>query len=170
MKFLFLFIIFCSQISFADTTFYVGSAQTESFKADIIDPMKLTLTNLKNQDQQTLNFKNSISDIKKVTLETNIKSNKKASLEMLLVVLSVYDKEQSVRLYIPVKTEEIPIKGKLNPVCEFKNHGDFSWSSDKELEERLRLVSQGNERKFQIKISKLEQGTSKLYWVNCFTF
>ncbi|MBY0384767.1 hypothetical protein K2X05_06370 [bacterium] len=172
MKYLFLLVIIFSKIALANTTFYVGNANTESFSAEIVDPMKLTIVNLKNQEQQTLNFKHSISDIKKLTLETTVvqknKKEKKASLEMLLVVLSVYDKEQSVRVYIPVKSEEIPIKGKLSPVCEFKNVGDFSWATDKDLEDRLRLVSHGNESKFQIKLSKLEQGSSKFYWVDCF--
>jgi hypothetical protein len=172
MKLMFLFLYFFSQVAFAKAQISVGQLTPESFTSTIQseDPTKLTIRNSRTKTEQTLKFKTTISDTKKLVLSTLNKKNQVVQLEMLLVVLAVYDKEQSVKIFIPEKNEEIQIQGQLNPTCSLRNEGDFSWDTDQELMERIQLIQQGSKQKLQIKIGQYKEGKVQFSWVDCFSF
>ncbi len=172
MKSLFFVIFLFAQAVSANSQLRVGAANPESFTATIDNenPMKLSVQKLTSGETQNLKFKNTISDIKKLTLSLRDKKNKTIELEVLLVVLTVFDKEQSVQAFIPVKPEDVEIKGKLNPVCALRNEGDFSWDTDSDLEKRVRVVSEKNQEKFQIQIGRYKEGKTQFAWVDCFSF
>lgn len=169
-----LFFIIClfAQVVSANSQLRVGAASPEAFTAtiDSENPMKLSIQKLFSGESQDLKFKNTISDIKKLTITTNDKNNKTINIEILLVVLTVFNAEQSVQAFIPVKPEAFEIKGKLNPVCALRNEGDFSWDNDSDLEKRVRLVSEKNQNNFQIQIGRYKEGKTHFTWVNCFSF
>jgi hypothetical protein len=172
MKIILLIICLFSQNVFAKAQVAPGSLSTETFTAEINneEPTKLTIRNLLNKTGQTVQFKTTISDTKKLVLSALNKKNQVVQLEMLLVVLAVYDKEQSVKIFIPVKNEDIQIQGQLNPTCSLRNEGDFSWDTDKELMERVQLVQQGSKNILQIKIGRYKEGKVQFSWADCFSF
>lgn len=172
MKNVFFVICLFAQVASANSQLRAGAASPETFTATIDNenPMKLSVQKLTSGETQTLKFKNTISDIKKLTISTQDKKNKMIQIEILLVVLTVFDKEQSVQAFIPVKPEAFEIKGKLNPVCALRNEGDFSWDSDSDLEKRVRLVNEKNQEKFQIQIGRYKEGKTQFSWVDCFSF
>lgn len=150
----------------------VGASEKEDFTATITNPRELSLQNLRSGKTETIKFKNSsISDISKLHL-TAVKNKSSVNLEMLLVVLSVFDKEQSVQIYVPVRKEALEIQQqKMNPVCQFSNQGDFSWDQPSQLEQKIRLSEQDGKTHFQIAISHLDKsGAPVNNWKTCFSF
>lgn len=165
--------IFCSQTAFASARLLMESASIESFSASIDqnDRQALHITNLKTNETENIRFAYSISDIKKMHIKTFSKKGKEISLELLLVVLSVGNREQSVQIFVPVRHEEIAIKGKLKPVCNLKNEGDFSWESGSDLQDLLKLVNGSGKNSFQIKLGRYDKNDKVKYsWAECFSF
>ena len=150
-------LLLISNVCFAKTNLIIGSASTDQFKAEVsaTNPMQVVVENRQTQKSQTMSFKNSVSDIKKLTIT---KTNVKKSNELLLVVLSVFDKEQTVLV--------IDLQKDNKTLCSLRNEGDFSWADDQELMERVSLTSKDQ---LQIKIGNRKTGSTKFSWVNCAT-
>ncbi len=128
--------------SMAAPEILLGNLPGKTFSAVINeqDPTKLTIQNIPLKSNSTYNFHNTISDIRKLTLKVSDKN----SQEMLLVVLAVANTEQTVKIFIPVPNQNIPLRTqKLNPVCEFKNQGSFLGEDDGELQGKF-LIQNNN--------------------------
>lgn len=174
MKNLFFIILLLTQYAQAlDSQLSFSGAQTESFTAaiDEEDPMQILIKNMQTDESEKIRFKNSISDIKKISLTVSDDKKNQISLEMLLVVVSVANAKQNINLYIPIEPKLINIKSKeLKPVCSLENEGDFSWESNKDLQERVRLVTDQKNTTLQIKIGHYKEGKVVFKWAPCFSY
>ncbi len=156
MRFIALTILFVSQVCFAKTHLIIGSSSSAKFTAEVAsNPMQVVIENTHNRKNQTISFPNSVSDIKKLTITKSDRNSR----ELLLVVLSVSDKEQAVKVLDLGKSGE--------SLCSLRNEGDFSWVDDQDLMGRLRLDSKGDT--LQIKIGNRKSGSTKFAWMNCFS-
>lgn len=137
----------------------LGDLPAKSFTAVINneDPTKLTINN------STYDFHNTISDIRKLTLVVDKKSQ-----EMLLVILAVANAVQTVKIYIPVPNPNFPLRPqKLNPVCEFRNEGSFIGEDDRELQGKF--VIQGQD--LMVKVGKYDGVNPVVYELKkCLSF
>jgi hypothetical protein len=158
MRLITIVLLFISSICFAKTNLTTGASATDSFSAEVAldNPMSVVIKNVKTQKTQTMNFKYSVSDTKKLNLT---KSNSKNVMELLLVVLSVSNAEQSVLVLAPGRTQD--------QLCSLSNQGDFSFDSDNDLKERLKITTKGSQEILQIKIGKRVAGKTQFSWMDC---
>ena len=160
MRMIALTLLFISNVCFAKSTLVVGANSSDNFSADVAtdNPMQVVIKNAQTQKSQTISFKSTVSDIKKLTIK---KTDSKKSTELLLVVLTVFDKEQTVLV--------MNLDNNNTSLCSLRNEGDFSWVDDQDLLGRVRLMAKNQKEQLQIKIGNRKTGSTKFSWVNCGT-
>jgi hypothetical protein len=158
MRMLTLGLLFFSSICFANADLIIGSNSAEVYRAEVPanNPMQLLIQHLQTRKTEIMSFKNSVSDLNKLTIQ---KSNAKKPKELLLVVLAVSDKEQAVIV--------LDLAAEKKTLCSFRNEGDFSWTSDQDLAERVRFSVKGKTESLQIKIGNRSTGSTKFSWSDC---
>ncbi len=156
MKFITLILLFVTNISYAKSTLALGVSSDDKYTVELETPMQMAI-HAKGNASQRVSFENSVSDFKKIKISQTNKQK-----ELLLVVLSVSNAEQSVKV--------LAFDKKVETTCSLKNEGDFSWDTDQELLERVRTISQGSKEKLQIKIGSKKSGKTEFSWVDCASF
>jgi hypothetical protein len=158
MRIIALSILFISNVCFAKSNLLIGASSSDRFLADVVasNPMQVVVQDQQTQKSEIINFENTVSDLKKLTIK---KSNSTNPMELLLVVLTVADKEQSVLVFDLQKSN--------SSLCKLRNEGDFSWSDDQDLLSRVRIAAKNQKEFLQFKIGNRKTGTTKFSWVNC---
>ncbi len=170
--FLLLFLFF-SQTALAQPKISVGAASKESFVvADIKgDPLSLSIHKVRDNETQLLTFDSTVAQYQKMTISASQK-DRIVELEILVVLLPIEEKAQSIQIFIPVKPEFLKIKGKLSPVCELRNEGSFSWGDDPQQLLRKIQITKSNVGKNHLKVLVGEYKAGKVvsHLEDCFTF
>jgi hypothetical protein len=158
MRMIALTILMFSNVCFAKSNLLVGASSGDSFLVDVVasNPMQVAVQNQQTQKSEIISFENSVSDLKKLTIK---KSNSTNSMELLLVVLAVADKEQAVLVFDLQKSN--------SSLCKLRNEGDFSWTDDQDLMSRVRIASKNQKEVLQFKIGNRKSGSTKFSWMNC---
>lgn len=158
MRMIALTVLLISNVCFAKSNLLIGAGSSDTFLADVVasNPMQVAVQNQQTQKSEIINFENSVSDLKKLTIK---KSNAKNNMDLLLVVLTVADKEQSVLVFDLQKSN--------SALCKIRNEGDFSWSDDQDLMSRMRIAGKNQKEFLQFKIGNRKTGSTKFSWVNC---
>ncbi len=158
MRMITLTVLLISNVCFAKSSLLIGASTSDSYLADVVasNPMQVIVQNQQSQKSEIINFENTVSDLKKLTIK---KSNSTNSMELLLVVLTVADKEQSVLVFDLQKSN--------SSLCKLSNEGDFSWTDDQDLMSRVRIASKNQKEVLQFKIGNRKTGSTKFSWINC---
>ena len=127
MRIIALTILLISNVCFAKSSLLIGASSSDSFLANVVasNPMQVVVQNQQTQKNEIIDFENTVSDLKKLTIK---KSNSTHSMELLLVVLTVADKEQAVVVFDLQKSN--------SSFCKLRNEGDFSWTDDQDLDRK----------------------------------
>ncbi len=151
-------VLLISNVCFAKSSLLIGPSTSDSYLADVVasNPMQVIVQNQQSQKSEIINFENTVSDLKKLTIK---KSNSTNSVELLLVVLTVADKEQAVLVFDLQKSN--------SSLCKLRNEGDFSWTDDQNLMSRVRITSKNQKEFLQFKIGNRKTGSTKFSWINC---
>lgn len=163
-----LIIICLSASAWCESSLTMGSTQPEQFRADIdsANPLQIFIKTASSEKATTVKFEYSISDIHKFNISYEEKKNEIKSIDMLLVVLSVGNDEQDVKVFAPASSSTI-VPSQINPICSLHNYGDFSWENAEELKQKLRVVQDGKKTQLQIKIKSKENARAANQWVHC---
>ena len=158
MRMITLTVLLISNVCFAKSSLLIGPSTSDSYLADVVasNPMQVIVQNQQSQKSEIINFENTVSDLKKLTIK---KSNSTNSVELLLVVLTVADKEQAVLVFDLQKSN--------SSLCKLRNEGDFSWTDDQNLMSRVRITSKNQKEFLQFKIGNRKTGSTKFSWINC---
>ena len=158
MRMITLTVLLISNVCFAKSSLLIGASSSDSFLANVVasNPMQVVVQNQQTQKNEIIDFENTVSDLKKLTIK---KSNSTHSMELLLVVLTVADKEQAVVVFDLQKSN--------SSFCKLRNEGDFSWTDDQDLMSRMRIASKNQKEVLQFKIGSRKTGSTKFSWSNC---
>lgn len=158
MRMITITLLLISNVCFAKSSLLIAASSGENFLADVVasNPMQVVVQNQQTQKSEIINFENSVSDLKKFTIK---RSGAKNSMELLLVVLTVADKEQSILVFDLQKSN--------SSLCKMRNEGDFSWADEQDLMSRMRIASKNQKEVLQFKIGNRKTGSTKFSWVNC---
>lgn len=170
--FLLLFLLFSNTV-LAQPKISVGGASKESFVVTEVkgDPLSLSIQKIRDNEAQLLTFDSTVAQHQKMTIATT-QNGRTVELEILVVLLPVEEKAQSIQIFIPVKPEFLKIKGKLSPVCELRNEGSFSWGDDPQQLLRKIQLTKSNVGKNHLKvlIGEYKAGKVVSHLEDCFTF
>ena len=160
MRMMALTVLLISNVCFAKSNLLIGASSNDRYLADVVasNPMQVVVQNQQTQKSEIINFENTVSDLKKLTIK---KANATNSMELLLVVLTVADKEQAVLVF--------DLQKSTSSLCKLRNEGDFSWTDDQDLMSRVRITSKNQKEFLQFKIGNRKTGSTKFSWVNCAT-
>jgi hypothetical protein len=85
--------------------------------------------------------------------------NKKTTVELLLVDVSVGNKEQSIQVFVPVKPSGFIMSKQISPVCTFRNIGNFFWETPEELMQRVHIEEKDQKITFYVDIKQSESSS-----------
>jgi hypothetical protein len=147
-----------SNVCFAKSNLLIEDTASDSFVANVVasNPTQVVVQNQQSQKSEIIIFENSVSDLKKLTIKKSSLTN---PMELLLVVLTVADKEQAVLV--------IDLQKSNSFLCKLRNEGDFSWTDDQDLMSRVRIGTKNQKEFLQFKIGSRKTGSTKFSWINC---
>lgn len=154
MKCIFLVILFFANTSWGGTvTVVVGPAPKEQFEFKIKDnPMEIGITKGSDEQEQILKMPHTVSDAAKLHVVLEGKNGTSVVQELLFVVLSSGAREQLIRIYAPVRSKDVLISNRIDPICSIKNYGDFYWDSSSDLQNKLRMEMEQKTASLMVKI------------------
>lgn len=168
MTVLSILILFFTQAAWCESYLSIGSSQPEQFRADIDDanPLRILIKSTSAEKAHAVKFDYSISDISKFHITYEEKKGEAKAIDMVLVVLSVGNPVQEVKVFAPASSSTI-VPSQISPICSLRNYGDFSWENPEELKQKLRVVESGKKTELQIKVKTKDDARAVPQWVHC---
>jgi hypothetical protein len=169
MKIIAMIILLFANSAWANSVLTIGATQPEQFRAsiDLENPLQLSIVKGNEKTVKNIKFANTISDIQKFAVHLMQNDGAQKSIEMLLVVTSVGNAEQDVKVFAPERRSDMIISSQIDPLCTLKNYGDFSWEGPADIQERLRLVEKDNVATIQLKVKSTDNSQAIVQWKNC---
>ena len=148
-------LLFASSGWSSSAELHVGSVQPEQFKFQIKEnPMEVAVT--KGNKSHTIKMSHTVSDASKINIQITGADGKVISQELLFVVLASGAAYQDIQIYAPIRSADVVLSSKIEPICTIRNHGDFYWDSADELGKKLRLVEKNKTASLEILVRGTE--------------
>lgn len=171
MKKIILALMLFTQSAWCNDLLKIGSASPEQFQVSIDNenPMQLLIKKGSAQDSQKVKFDYTVSDFQKIVVSLQDKNGKDHATEMLVVVLSVGNAQQDIKVFVPVRRGDMIISSEINPICTIKNYGDFSWDDNhpEQLHQRVEVLLKEKVAQLNFLVKSSEDKAAVAQWKNC---